>query len=50
MTVNKIAVFQGKQIRKILLNDAWWFLVIDVAVVLTDSNMFPFMRFTMKYL
>jgi len=38
MIENKIAVFQGKQIRKILLNDAWWFSVIDVVAVLTDSS------------
>jgi DNA-damage-inducible protein D len=38
MNENKIAVFQGKQIRKILLNDTWWFSVIDVVAVLTDSS------------
>jgi len=38
MKENKIAVFQGKQIRKIFLNDAWWFSVIDVIAVLTDSS------------
>jgi prophage antirepressor-like protein len=29
-----------KKIRKILLNDAWWFSVIDVVAVLTDCS-FP---------
>jgi DNA-damage-inducible protein D len=30
MTENKIAVFQGKHIRKVLHNDQWWFSIIDV--------------------
>jgi len=38
MNENRIAIFQGKQIRKILLNDTWWFSVIDVVAVLTDSS------------
>ena len=38
MPENKIAVFQGKQIRKVLLNNAWWFSIIDVVAVLTDRN------------
>jgi DNA-damage-inducible protein D len=33
----KIAVFKGKQIRKIMYNNEWWFSVIDVIGVLTDS-------------
>ncbi len=33
----KIAIFKGKQIRKILHEDEWWFSVIDVVSVLTDS-------------
>jgi prophage antirepressor-like protein len=33
-----VAVFEGKQIRKILKEDEWWFSVIDVVEVLTGSN------------
>jgi len=33
----KLAVFQGKQIRKIIHEGEWWFAVIDVVEVLTES-------------
>ena len=33
----KLAVFEGKQIRKTIHNDEWWFSVVDVVAVLTDS-------------
>lgn len=33
----KIAIFKGKQVRKIIHNDEWWFVVNDVVEVLTDS-------------
>jgi len=38
-TITKIAIFQKKEIRKILHKDEWWFSVIDVVEVLlgTDS-------------
>jgi len=32
-----IVVFQGKQVRKIMVNNEWWFSVVDVCGVLTDS-------------
>jgi hypothetical protein len=35
---NKIIVFQDKQIRRIWLNDEWWFSVVDVIEVLTESS------------
>ncbi|OGB84542.1 phage antirepressor protein [candidate division TM6 bacterium RIFCSPHIGHO2_12_FULL_32_22] len=35
--LTKISLFQGKQIRKILFNDEWWFSVIDVCAILTES-------------
>ena len=35
---NKIAVFKGQQIRKTIHNDEWYFSVIDVIDVLTDSS------------
>ena len=34
----KLAVFEGKQIRRVLQNEEWWFAVIDVVEVLTDSS------------
>lgn len=34
----KIAIFKGKTIRKAILNNAWWFAVVDVVEVLADSN------------
>jgi prophage antirepressor-like protein len=37
METTKIALFKGKQIRKTINNNEWWFLVIDVVGVLTDS-------------
>ena len=33
----KIAIFKGKKIRKVLYQNEWWFSVIDVVEVLTDS-------------
>ncbi len=37
METTKIALFKGKQIRKILYQKEWWFSVIDVVSALTDS-------------
>jgi len=34
----KLAIFEGKQIRKIIHNGEWWFSVIDVVGVLSDSD------------
>jgi len=33
----KIAIFRGKKVRKIIYKNEWWFSVIDVVAVLTDS-------------
>jgi hypothetical protein len=33
----KIAVFKGKRVRKIIYTNEWWFSVIDVVSILTDS-------------
>ena len=33
----KIAVFKGKEIRKTIHNNEWWFSVIDVIATLTDQ-------------
>lgn len=35
---NKLVVFQDKKIRRIWHNEEWYFSVIDVVQVLTDSN------------
>jgi hypothetical protein len=35
---NKLVVFQDKKIRRIWHNEEWYFSVIDVVEVLTDSN------------
>ena len=35
---SKLAVFQGKHIRRILHNEEWWFSVVDIIEVLTDSS------------
>jgi len=37
MENNKIAIFKGKAIRKTILNNEWWFSVVDVVEILTDS-------------
>lgn len=38
MKMTKIAIFKGKNIRKILFNGEWWFSVVDVIEALTDST------------
>jgi len=34
----RVDVFEGKQIRKTIHEGVWWFSIIDVVAVLTDSN------------
>ena len=34
----KIALFRGKKVRKTIYNNEWWFSVIDIIEVLTDSS------------
>ncbi|MFA5032387.1 MAG: hypothetical protein WC614_05145 [bacterium] len=36
-TSTHIALFKGKQIRKTIYNNEWWFSVVDVVQVLTDQ-------------
>src|SRR3989339_2193877 len=38
METTKIALFKGKKIRKTIHNNEWWFVIIDVIEVLTDSQ------------
>ena len=33
----KVAVFAGKQIRKVIHENEWWFAIVDVVAALTDS-------------
>ncbi len=33
----RIAVFRGREVRKTIHNDEWWFVVEDVVAILTDS-------------
>jgi hypothetical protein len=35
--LTKIAVFKGQKVRKTIHNNEWWFSVVDVVGVLTDS-------------
>ncbi len=35
---SKVAVFKGKKIRKVLIDNEWWFSIVDVVSVLTDST------------
>ncbi len=34
----KLVVFQGKEIRRLLIDDTWFFAVVDVVAALTDSS------------
>ena len=38
MEATKIAVFKGKQIRKAIHKNEWWFSITDVVAALTDST------------
>ncbi len=35
--VNKMVVFRNKNIRRILHQNEWWFVIVDVVAALTDS-------------
>ena len=37
MPLTKIAVFKGKKVRKTIHNNEWWFSVVDVCGVLSES-------------
>lgn len=37
-TITKIAIFKGKEIRKIIFQNEWWFSVIDVVEALTETD------------
>lgn len=33
----RIAIFKGKEVRRTLFNNEWWFSVVDICTILTDS-------------
>jgi len=35
---NKLVVFKGKEVRRVLHNDEWWFVVEDLVLALIDSK------------
>ena len=37
MSDTKIAIFRNRKIRKTIYNNEWWFVIVDVVAVLTDS-------------
>ena len=37
VNLTKIVIFKGKQVRKILHNNEWWFVINDVVEILTDT-------------
>ncbi len=37
METTQIALFKGSKIRKIIHNNEWWFVIVDVVAALTDS-------------
>ena len=36
--IHKVAIFQGIKVRRIIHDGEWWFSVVDVIKVLTNSN------------
>lgn len=38
MDTDKIALFQGRKIRRVLYKNEWWFSIIDIIEVLTGSD------------
>ncbi len=37
ITTTRIAIFRKREIRKIIHNNEWWFVIVDVVAALTDS-------------
>jgi hypothetical protein len=38
MENNKLAIFEWKEVRKVLHNNEWFFVILDIVEVLTDSK------------
>ena len=36
--ISKIAIFKGRQVRKTIYKNEWWFVVNDIIEALTDSR------------
>jgi len=36
-STNKIAIFKGRQVRRVVYKNEWWFVINDVILALTDS-------------
>ncbi len=36
--ITKIAVFNGKKIRKVIHNDEWWFSITDIIEAIAESS------------
>lgn len=32
-----LAIFHGKKIRRVVFNNEWWFVIVDIIAILTDS-------------
>jgi len=37
-TAKRLAIFRGKKIRRTIHNNEWWFAIIDIVAILTDSH------------
>lgn len=37
MTSTQIAIFKGKSVRRTIYRNEWWFVIVDVIYILTDS-------------
>jgi len=37
MEITRISLFEGKEIRKTIHNGEWWFSIVDIIEVLTDT-------------
>ena len=38
MDKKALVVFQGKEVRRTMFNEEWWFVAIDIINVLTNST------------
>lgn len=37
-TINKIAIFRGKKIRKVIFQNEWWFSIVDIVEALAETD------------
>ncbi|MEI7452317.1 MAG: Bro-N domain-containing protein [Candidatus Falkowbacteria bacterium] len=37
METDKLAIFHGQKVRRVIYNNEWWFVVEDIVLVLTES-------------